>query len=554
MATYSSVLAQIKDKVSSRNKQDKVEQITVGLVNIQGRLTKVLDYETMEIIDWPENQRCNVYLADKFEIILTTKKRFIILIGGRGSGKSIGTGRIAILDMMQWQYSYYCLREFQKSVKDSVHSLMKSQAQKIFPDQFTIFDQDIRYEDAQAIYGGIARNPESIKSAYGFKRYWVEEAQSCSAESLRQLTPTARQEDTNDLPNQNFTQKDVDTSIIFTANPSSSEDPFSKRFINPFIDKINKEGIYEDDLHLLVIMNYNDNPWFAESGLEQERAWDEKHLDSALYNHIWDGAFNDSIEYALIVSSWFDACVDAHLKLNWHKRDCLGQRRMTHDPSDLGGDPKAICLREGNIIRNIDDRGDLDVNEGSDWALGEAVRNSVDIYEWDTGGMGVTLKRDVNEALEGKRIDAYQFNGQAKLDHPDAIYEPSGATNIKKQLHWFDVCKNLRAQCYLKLRDRVYRTYRAVVFNENYPTCDLISISSDCNKLRQLKSELCRIPVKPSSQGKFELYTKAEMRTKFKVKSPNLSDCVMMSEREHLNEEAENTDNIIVLSRLNYWK
>ena len=111
-------------------------------------------------------------------------------------------------------------------------------------------------------------------------------------------------------------------------------------------------------------------------------------------------------------------------------------------------------------------------------------------------GLGLTLKRDVNNALDNKRITVHQFNGAAKVDHPDGIYESSGASNVIQQKSWKQVCKNLRAQCYLKLRDRVYRTYKAV--NDGVMTSpdELISFASTCESLTTLRAELCRMPIK----------------------------------------------------------
>jgi phage terminase large subunit len=147
--------------------------------------------------------------------------------------------------------------------------------------------------------------------------------------------------------------------------------------------------------------------------------------------------------------------------------------------------------------------------------------------------MGLTLKRDVNTALSGKRIEAHEFNGASSPDNKDSIYEPSGANNSAKEKTWKEVCHNLRAQCYLKLRDRVFRTYQAVVNDVMTDPDKLISFSSECENLKTLRSELCRMPIKPRMDGKFELYTKKEMREKFKVRSPNCADAVMMSERQY---------------------
>ena len=533
--------------------------VTIGFILPDGTWTHSIDYRTLRTVDIDKvHGRPTFFLPSKFDIIVRSRKRFIIIIGGRGSGKSIGIGRMQIADMLINHSSYYCLREFQKSVKDSVYSLLKKQIQSIYPERFTVLDKEIRAKDCLATFDGIRRNPESIKSAYGFQRYWVEEAQVLTQNSLQILTPTARKEDSTDLPQAVKKQDDPSAAqLIFTGNPSSTEDPFSKRLINPFIDKLDENGIYEDDLHLVVFMNFNDNPWFMESGLEEERAFDEIHLDRALYEHIWAGDFNDSVEYALIKANWFDACIDAHMTLEINTKELNasgGVKKLTHDPSDTGHDPKAICLREGIVILDVDERDDLDVNEGSDWAVNMAIQSQVDLYEWDVGGMGVALKRDVNSALEGKSIDVHQFSGQSKVDYPEKIYEPSGAGNMVHEMKIKDVVKNLRAQCYLNLRDRIYRTYRAVMFNEMQDPKSLISISSNCTKLQKLRSELCRMPVKPTMGGKFELYTKKELRDKFHLPSPNLADSVMMTERVHLKKRLEATHNHNTPSRTNFWK
>ncbi len=75
----------------------------------------------------------------------------------------------------------------------------------------------------------------------------------------------------------------------FVANPQASADPFSERFITPFIDTIDNHGYYEDDLHLIIKMNYTDNPWFDDSGLETERQFDYDNKPRAVYDHIWLG-------------------------------------------------------------------------------------------------------------------------------------------------------------------------------------------------------------------------------------------------------------------------
>ena len=76
-----------------------------------------------------------------------------------------------------------------------------------------------------------------------------------------------------------------------------------------------------------------------------------------------------------------------------------GVVKVTHDPSDLGPDPKAVCVRKGNVITNVVQRSDIDVNEGSDWALGIAINEGADrLCICDTvGGVTPTAVKNIFE-------------------------------------------------------------------------------------------------------------------------------------------------------------
>jgi phage terminase large subunit len=464
----------------------------------------------------PTAEEANAFFPVKLEPLFLRPKRFNILIGGRGSGKSLAEAGHGLILMHDKGQNLMCIREFQASIADSVHALISDEAKRLELSHLDVTDKALRFSHnkTHAKFMGLSRNPESVKSAFGFSHWFVEESQFLSDKSLKTLTPTARNKPKKGLPGRlkEVGVDEVDMSQVtmtFCANPASSEDPFSKRFIVPFKNELDADGIYEDDMHLIVKINWSDNPWFGESGLESERMFDYENLPRTTYDWIWEGGFNDEIENALIKAEWFDACIDAHEKLGFKD---YGIVKVTHDPSDLGPDPKAVCVRRGNVITQITQRNDIDVNEGSDWALGIAIN----------------------------RITAFQFNGVESVDNPDSIYEPSGAQNIQKEKTNKEICKNLRAQCYLALRDRVYRTYLAV---SKGVICDpslLISFSSECDNLPGLRSELCRLPIKPSTI--FEMYTKKEMREKFKVRSPNLADAVMMTERLHVKMVREEVD------------
>lgn len=479
--------------------------------------------------DWQETDRePTVYIPEKLERVIKSNKRFIVVIGGRGSGKSVGVADICLIDAKDSGAKTYCLREYQTSIKNSIFSLLKEEISRLELPGFEILETSIKRNSADLFqFAGLARNVDNIKSAHGFKRYQIEEAQFISDDSLTALTPTARKKPKKGMPCElEESQPEADNvSMVFIGNPSSSEAPFSKRFINPFKEHLDRDGIYEDDLHLVVTMNYVDNPWFHESGLEEERQWDFINRPRALYDHIWLGAFNDSVENALIMSEWFDACIDAHKKLGFAPS---GARIASHDPSDTGPDSKGFAARHGSVVQVVKEMLDGTVNDGGHWAAGEAIQYQADQFTWDGDGMGIALNEQMSKDLEGKRASLTVFRGSESPDFKDAIYSPALVSPVAQQKTIGDTFRNKRAQYYFELRDRCYRTYRAVVHGEYHDPDKLISFDSSIELLPKLRAELCRMPIKPNGNGLFELYTKQEMKSKFKMASPNLGDSVMM--------------------------
>jgi phage terminase large subunit len=119
--------------------------------------------------------------------------------------------------------------------------------------------------DGAIIFQGMQdHTAESIKSLEGFKRAWIEEAQTLSTVSLRLLRPTIREEGSQ---------------IWFSWNPRRKTDP---------VDMLLRQGNKPTD-SVVVRANWNDNPWFP-SVLEQERT-DCLNDQPDEYDHVWDGGY-----------------------------------------------------------------------------------------------------------------------------------------------------------------------------------------------------------------------------------------------------------------------
>jgi len=483
---------------------------------------------------WVETDKpVDIYIPAKLERVLTTKARQIFIFGGRGSAKSITAGDICLADAHDYNAKTFCLREFQSSISDSVHALLVSEIERLEIPGFETTQNTISKGETQVFsFKGISRNPSSVKSAFGFKTWLIEEAQFCSEESLETLMPSARKKPNKGLPQvlEEEGPGNEGVRLIFVANLGSMEDPFTKR-IAPYLGEVEKHGYYEDDLRLVIKMNYSDNPWFMDSGMERERLEDKQNMPAALYDHIWEGATNDSIEDALLLAEWFDACIDAHKTLGFEAR---GAVIGSHDPSDLGNDSKGYCTRHGSVITRIEEKIDGNVNDGGHWAADWALKDSCDYFTWDIIGMGAGLVEQFSKDFEGKKVEITAFNSSESPDDPNAPYKPALEEYVRGQLQNKDVFKNKRAQYAFEFRDRVYRTYLAVTQPQTYGYQDpdtLISFSSTMPLLRKFRAEACRIPRKSNRNGLNELYTKDEMKSRFKLSSPNLFDTVMMSLR-----------------------
>jgi phage terminase large subunit len=308
------------------------------------------------------------------------------------------------------------------------------------------------------------------------------------------------------------------------ANPRSSADAFSQRFIKPFEKELRRDKIYEDDLHTIVWVNYSDNPAFPEV-LEQERAYDEKNMSAALYAHVWEGETYDEHEDSIIPVEWYLSAVDSHIKLGWKPE---GSVIAAHDPSDEGGDSKAYCLRHGNVILDVCELVTGDAAEGMDWALDKAIQDRADHFVFDADGLGVSLKRQVDQALTGKVGMKYTlFKGSEAAQDPELPYTTGGMERNKTNRETF---RNKRAQFYWKLRDRFEATHRAVTKGEYVNPEEMISLSSSISCLDQLRAEVCRIPLKRNNLGKIQILSKVEMaKAPYRLPSPNMGDALMMS-------------------------
>jgi len=434
------------------------------------------------------------------------KKRYKIAFGGRGGSKSVAFADLCLLDIQRYGIKVLGCREHQNTIDQSVHSLLRRRIAHFGLQNFDVKDQYINYMGRDAFrFRGLAMNPEGIQSYDNFDRIWIEEAQTLSDKSLRALEPTLRK---------------VGSEIWMSGNPRSMADPFCQNFFKPFEKELRRDGYYEDDDHLIVWINVDDNPFLKEDeygnplGLDEEskqiihpllrqREIHRKKMSRAEFDHTWGGETYDEVEGSIIPTEWFDAAIDAHIKLGFKPS---GSKFVAFDPSDLGPDPKGYAYRHGSVYLDICDNTEGDANEGMAWAANKAMGIQADHFRYDaTGAMG--LKGQAENLFKQSKIEYHLFNGGETPDNPEHIYEPVDGESVGNRKTNKNTFLNKRAQGYFRLADRFLRTYQAVSrFDQGLPPINMdpekmISLSSDITTLDALRSEVCRIPQKINPIG-----------------------------------------------------
>jgi len=252
--------------------------------------------------------------------------RIKVFYGGRGSGKSETVARYLLLRGWEEPMNILCCREFQTSIKQSVHSLLAALVEQMQMSGFyKVMETEIRGANGTRFtFAGLKMNVANIKSMHNIKLCWCEEAQTLSENSINVLLPTIRAEGSE---------------VLFTMNPILPTDPAYVRFVlNPPSDSI------------VVKVNYDQNPFFPDV-LEKERQ-DLEQRDPIAYRNVWLGEPRQAVEGAIYARELQTALEEGRIGV------------VKYDPSkpvntywDIGQADcmSIICEQKNGLERNLID-------------------------------------------------------------------------------------------------------------------------------------------------------------------------------------------------------
>ena len=261
---------------------------------------------------------------------LFKKSRYKVLYGGRGGAKSWGIARALLIKGAKDPIRILCAREFQTSIKDSVHKLLCDQIESLgLLSFYEITQTSIRGRNGTEFsFVGLKNNVSNIKSYEGVDICWVEEAQTTSRLSWNILIPTIRKEGSE---------------IWISFNPELETDETYQRFVaNPPQDSITMK------------VNWYDNPWFPDTlKLEKDAL---KLRDEEAYNQVWEGLCRQTVDGAIFAREMQQAEKDGRIC-----RVPYDATKPVHAVFDLGwSDSTAIWFlqfvgMETRLIRYIED-------------------------------------------------------------------------------------------------------------------------------------------------------------------------------------------------------
>ena len=431
-------------------------------------------------------------MANPYFKPIIRKARYKVLYGGRGSGKSYFLAELAVEVSRRIGTVILCAREFQGSLDDSVYQLLIETIERLgYADEFDILKSTITHKGtgAKFVFYGIKNNVTKIKSIQGVGVCWVEEAEAVTKNSWDVLIPSIR--------------GDKNAEIWISFNPKNILDDTYQRFIvHPPRDSI------------ILKANYDINPHFADTPLLADML-ECKERDEDLYRHIWLGEPVADSELAIIKPSWIEAAIDAHEKLGF---SAAGRRILGFDVADEGDDANATVLRHGSVVTDMQQWRGQDVIYSADKVYLYAQEQNIDRIVYDNIGVGAGVKAQFRR--KNGKVQTLGFNAGGAVYKPDAKY-----TDDKKNR---DMFANIKAQAWWMVRDRFYKTWRAVRHGDSYPEDQLISLSSSLHELEYLTAELSRPQVDYDQNGRVKAESKKDMK-KRGIPSPNRADALVMA-------------------------
>lgn len=213
--------------------------------------------------------------------------RYKVLYGGRGGGKSWGIAAYLLLEAARTPLRVLCCREFQSSIRESVHRLLSDLIEQHgLSDRYVIQEKSITGTNgSEFLFEGLRHNTGKIRSLEGIDKVWVEEAANVTRASWEILIPTIRKDGSE---------------IIVSFNPELDTDETYTRFVaDP------PPGA------TLIKINFAQNPWFPK--VLRDEATTLRERDPDAYAHVYLGECKMTLDGAIYAKELREAVEEGRI-------------------------------------------------------------------------------------------------------------------------------------------------------------------------------------------------------------------------------------------------
>lgn len=390
--------------------------------------------------------------------------RYFLIEGGRGGGKSQAVGRLLLYIAEKKKIRIVCGRETQKSIAESVYSLLSDLVLK-YNLNFEVFAQKITHRETNTdinFRGFREQGAFNIQGMEGIDVVWIDESQAITKETLDVLIPTIRKDKAK---------------IFFTMNRHVHDDPVFETFISR-----------KDCLH--IHLDYFDNPFCTQALINE--ANECKIKSEADYNHIWLGQPLSQSEDAVFGHDELQRTKLA----KYPARPGYGLKIAGFDIARFGDDKCAVVILQqmGSLhweVVHVDQWDHRDLNFTTGNILTIHNENNVDTSIIDTdGGYGAG---PFDSLTKGRGLDCF-----VEFNNPPLSYE----------------------------KNKSYGNNRTA---NTYKLKDMILKGHICIPQEELLDELETLRYQYDNYQRKILISKDTMRSKYKVKSPNMADGLIMA-------------------------
>lgn len=333
--------------------------------------------------------------------------KFIVLEGGRGSGKTQTAGRLVLALCEYRRVRVIAGRELETNIEESVHEVLSKLIRKNNLD-FTIYKERIIHNrtGSEIFFQGMKEATSvNLKGLEDVDIVWMDEAETATPNLLSVLVPTPRKHK---------------VLFIFTMNRKHRDDAVPEYV----------QG-RKDAFHIRV--NYTDNPFCPETlKIEAEEC---KARNEEEYRHVWLGEPRaETSDHIFNYKKLWDS-----LKPPAYVPEVITQRVAAIDVAGGGGDAcVALVMERTGVSQFSVTTMDTWYEKDTMVSLGRVVsflaQHRPNEAIVDAGGMGYVFSNRLNEVgVRHQRYDGASTNGVDTTQYVNTRAEAYWTTAL-----WFD--------------------------------------------------------------------------------------------------------------------